>query len=150
MKKKILIALVAIFVIMQFVPANLPEVSDDITNDLIANNDIPIEVENILRNTCYDCHSNQTVYPWYSYVAPVKFLISRDTEEGREHVNFSEWETLSKMDKAEVLDELMEEVEEGEMPMKIYPLTHPEARLSDSDVETLLAWADEFAEALFE
>ena len=150
MKKKILWALAIIFALMQLVPANLPENSNDLTKDLISNNNLPIAVEKILLNSCYDCHSNQTVYPWYSYVGPIKFLVSYDTKEGREHLNFSDWEGLSKVDKAEVLDELMEEVEEGEMPIKPYLIAHSDAKLSDKDVETLTAWAEDFAEAIFE
>ena len=150
MLKKILIGLLVVFLISQFIPANLPEVIEDNPADLIANNEIPKEISNMLRESCYDCHSNETVYPWYSYVSPVKFLISRDTKKGRKHLNFSEWENYSKVDKLEALDDIGEEVEEGEMPMKIYPITHPDAKLSDTNREAMVLWAEEFAESLFD
>jgi len=150
MIKKILIGLLALFLISQFIPANLPEVINDNPTDLISNNDVPKNIEKMLRTSCYDCHSNETVYPWYSYVSPVKFLISKDTKDGRKHLNFSEWKNYSKADKLEALDDIGEEVEEGEMPMKIYPITHPNAKLNDSDREALVLWAEEFAESLFE
>ena len=150
MLKKILLGLLAIFVISQFFPANLPEVITDNPADLLSNNDVPKEIEQMLRTTCYDCHSNETVYPWYSYVSPVKFLISKDTRDARKHLNFSEWESYSMEDKLEALDEISEEVGEGEMPMKIYPITHPDAKLSDVDREVLISWAEDFADSMFD
>ena len=150
MLKKILLGLLAIFIIGQFFPANLPEVTTDNPSDLLSNNDVPEEIEHMLRTTCYDCHSNETVYPWYSYVSPVKFLVSKDTRKGRKHLNFSEWEDYSMEDKLELLDEISEEVGEGEMPMKIYPIIHPDAKLSDVDREVLIFWAEDFAESMFD
>lgn len=148
--KKILLIVLAIVIIIQFIPADLPVVILNNPNDLIANNDIPENIEAILRTSCYDCHSNETVYPWYSYVSPVSLLVSRDTRIGRDELNFSEWEKLDKIEKAEMLDEIAEEIEEGEMPMKIYPITHPDAKLSDSDREEMVLWAEIMAEGLFE
>ena len=150
MIKKILLALLAIFLIMQFFRADLPEVIQDNPEDLIANNEVPADVEHILRSSCYDCHSNETNYPWYSYVAPVSYLVAEDTEHGRRDLNFSTWESLDKIEKAEMLHEIAEEVEEGEMPMKIYTYTHSEARLSDEQREMIEEWAEEMAESLFE
>ena len=150
MLKKILLGLLTIFLISQLFPANLPEVIHDNPADLLSNNDVPEDIEKMLRTTCYDCHSNETVYPWYSYVSPVKFLVSKDTRKGRKHLNFSEWEDYSMADKLEVLDEISEEVGEGEMPMKIYPIIHPDAKLSDVDREVLVSWAEDFAESMFE
>lgn len=150
MLKKILIGLLAIFLISQFFPANLPLIIKDNPADLLSNNDVPKSIEKMLRTSCYDCHSNETIYPWYSYVSPVKFLVSRDTKIGRKHLNFSEWENYSKADKLEALDDIGEEIEEGEMPMKIYPITHPDAKLSDTDRDALVTWAEDFAESLFE
>jgi len=150
MKKKILIGLVLVFAVIQFIPSGAPETSDDLSKDLIANNDIPEDIAAILKTSCYDCHSNQTDYRWYSYIAPVSFLVASDVNEGKEHINFSEWESLSKMDKAEALDELGEEVEEGEMPLKIYFIIHSDATLSDEQRTKLVDWAEEFAEAIFE
>lgn len=148
--KRILWIILALILIIQLIPNNLPEVTLDNPKDIFANNEVPNGIEKIIKTTCYDCHSNETVYPWYSYVAPVSFLISKDTREGRSELNFSEWENLDKIEKAEMLDEIAEEVEEGEMPMKIYPLTHPDAKLSDAQRNEIVIWAEEMAESLFE
>lgn len=135
---------------MQLIPTDKPEVIKSNPNGLLVNNQFSDSVSRLLKNACYDCHSNGTKYPWYSYVAPVSWLVERDTRIGRENLNFSDWETFSKMDKAKILDELIEEVEGGNMPMPIYILMHPEAKLSLSDRKLLIEWSDEFAESLFE
>lgn len=146
--KRILLFLLGIFLILQLIPSNKPEVITENPNDLILNNSVPSNISTMLRNTCYDCHSNETVYPWYAYVAPVSFLVSKDTREGRHDLNFSEWEKLDAYEKGEMLEEIAEEVEEGEMPMKIYPITHPKAKLSDENREDIVNWALSMAESL--
>ncbi|RLD69926.1 MAG: cytochrome C, partial [Bacteroidetes bacterium] len=99
---------------------------------------------------CYDCHSNETNYPWYSYVAPVSWLVGKDIREGREELNFSEWESLSKIDKAKHLDNIIDEVSDGDMPMNIYTIIHTDAKLSSEEIEQLANWAEDYAESLFE
>jgi len=143
------IRIVILLVLIQFIPNGLPEVSLDNKNDLLANNEFPIEIENQIRASCYDCHSNETTYPWYSYVAPVSFLVARDTKEGREELNFSEWESLSKRKKAKLLTDIIEEIEEGDMPFPPYLITHKDAWMSDSAKQSMMDWADSYAESLF-
>lgn len=146
--KRVLLFLLGIFILIQLVPANKPDVTVDNPNDLLVNNSVPSNIESMLRTSCYDCHSNETIYPWYAYVAPVSFLVSKDTREGRRELNFSEWEKLDFDEQAEMLEEIAEEVEEGEMPMKIYPITHPKAKLSDENREEIENWALSMAESL--
>jgi len=147
---KLLIALFAVFVIIQFIPANLPVVVKENRDDLIATSNVPADIAQKLKTSCYDCHSNETVYPWYSYVAPVSFLVSRDTREGRRKLSFSIWNNLSKVKKAKYLDNITEEVSEGEMPMVIYTYLHSGSKLSEKDREEIAAWADNYAESLFD
>jgi hypothetical protein len=85
------------------------------------------QTRELAQRACFDCHSNETVWPWYSNIAPVSWLVQHDVDEGREYVNFSDWGN------ARELDELGEVVYEGEMPMSNYLLTHPEARLTDAE-----------------
>jgi len=139
-----------IIILMQAYPVERPAVSMDNPNDLIKSAEVPGDVAQLLRSACYDCHSNETVYPWYSYVAPVKWLVYRDTEEGRKELNFSDWGAMKKMDQATALDDISSEVEEGDMPMKIYPLMHPDAKLSDEDRQKIMDWADATMETLFD
>jgi hypothetical protein len=144
------ISIVGVFIIIQLIPSNRPEVIDNNPSDLISNNSIPDTVGILLKAACYDCHSNETKYPWYAHVAPVSWLVARDTRMGRENLNFSAWETYSKMDKARQLGDLAEEVEDGVMPMPIYILMHPEAKLTVEQREMLVDWSERFAESLFE
>ncbi|NOY50206.1 MAG: heme-binding domain-containing protein [Chlorobi bacterium] len=150
MKKKIWFILIVIVVIIQFIPTGRPDAVNNNPNDVLINNPVPDSVASLLTTTCYDCHSNETYYPWYSYVAPVSWLVARDVKEGRKHVNFSEWESLDKMKKAEILDDLVDEVSDGGMPMLIYPLMHPEAKLTKADRQMIVDWAESFGESLFE
>ena len=153
MKKKtfiILLIIAAILVLIQFIPAERPEYTAKNPDDLIVNNQIPEDISAILKNACYDCHSNETNYPWYAHVYPVKLLIYKDVKKGREALNFSNWESLKKLDKASVLDDIGGEVLEGDMPMKIYTCMHSDAKLSIGQRNEIAAWSEEFADALFE
>jgi hypothetical protein len=99
------------------------------------------EVGEILQAACYDCHSNETVWPWYSYVAPMSFFVADHVLEGREHLNFSTWGQESAGDRDHMLEEVIEVVEEGEMPLRSYTLLHGDARLDDAQRNALIEWA---------
>jgi len=149
-KRFIWLIIILLIVIIQLVPNQKPEVVLSNENDLIYNNKIPESVENILRTSCYDCHSNESKYPWYSYIAPVSWLVVRDIKVGREELNFSEWESQSKMDKAKNIDKIIDEVSDEQMPMSIYTLIHSDAKLSADKRQQIADWADSYAESLFE
>ena len=87
----------------------------------------------LAARACFDCHSNQTQYPWYSYVAPVSWLVQRDIDEGRPKLNFSEWDLPQRE-----ANDAAKQVEKGEMPPAIYLPTHPEARLSSTEKQALI------------
>lgn len=133
-KKTILIGLGAILVAIQFVPLNRtnPPVQGDIT--------APADIKKILRRSCYDCHSNETRWPLYSYAAPLSFWIVDHVNEGREKLNFSTWEQMSSKDRSEAMEEIGEEVEEGKMPLPSYLPLHPSAALSVEDRRLLQDW----------
>lgn len=138
----ILIAVIAVAAIaIQFVPversnpaAPAPLVAD------------PAVVE-VLRVSCYDCHSNETVWPWYAYVAPVSWLVANDVEEARENLNFSAWENLAAAKQAHAAAEMLEEIEEGGMPLPNYLRMHPGARLAAEELAVLEGWADSLGAA---
>ena len=133
----------AIFVILQFIPNTYPEVIKSNEYDLIQTGTVPTDVEQILKTSCYDCHSNETKYPWYSYIAPVSWLVVRDVKKGRGELNFSDWDNLKSRDKIKLLDEIAEEVNDGNMPMPIYLITHGEASLDDNQKQILAGWTEE-------
>ncbi len=130
-----LAVMVLIFGGIQLVPVTRenPPVESDVP--------APPEVKAVLRRACYDCHSNETVWPWYSRVAPISWLVARDVHEGREHLNFSTWNRYDTKRQVKMWKETWKEVEEGEMPPWLYLGPHREARLSDRDRAILRAWA---------
>ena len=103
---------------------------------------LPDGVRGIVRKACYDCHSHETRWPWYSYVAPVSWLVHRDVEHAREHMNFSMWGSYDSGEQAELLDEIAEEVEERAMPLPIYLSLHSEARLTNDERRAIVEWAE--------
>jgi cytochrome c551/c552 len=100
----------------------------------------PPAVASILRRACYDCHSNETVWPGYSRVAPVSWLVAHDVREGRRQLDFSTWNRYDAVTRRRKLDRAAEEVADGDMPPVYYVWMHPEARLSDADKAALKAW----------
>jgi hypothetical protein len=137
--KLILLAAIVLFVALQFfsaVPGNPP-----VRNDFIAATTPPASVTASLRAACYDCHSHETKWPWYSRVAPVSWLIASDVNEGREHLNFSDWPT--EPDRvAKKLDRINEVLDYREMPPKKYTLIHADARLTEAQHKELMDWSD--------
>jgi hypothetical protein len=101
----------------------------------------PPEVFGVLERACFDCHSNQTRWPWYSYVAPVSWFIAHDVEEARHELNFTEWNALSPKEQAHEISECWEHVQEGKMPLPAYARMHAEARLTDGEKALIRDWA---------
>lgn len=102
--------------------------------------DAPPDVKQILVESCYDCHSNEVRWPWYSRVAPMSWLVAQDVKEGRESLNFSTWGSKSKEDIEFEKEAAWDEIEEGEMPLWFYIPLHPEAALTDEEKAKLKAW----------
>lgn len=147
--KMVIGVLLALFILIQFIPFEFPEKSFDSSNDLILFHPSDQEVKDIVKTSCYDCHSYETRYPWYSYVAPVKWLVIQDIREGREELNFSEWKKMEKREQIKMLEEIKEEVEGGSMPLPIYKLMHGNARLSDEEKIKLSEWATAKTDEIF-
>ena len=115
-------------------PTHLPQ--DDI---LIAENAYP-EVVKIMHSACYDCHSYETQYPWYSSIAPISWWTKNHVNEARQSINFSDWTHFSRTRQDKKLHECMVEIQEGKMPLKSYTYLHREAILTDAQRQTLLTW----------
>jgi hypothetical protein len=97
-------------------------------------------VEPILHRACFDCHSHETRWPWYAWVAPVSWLVADDVHQARRHLNFSTWDAYTQKKRSKKLDELLEQVHEGDMPLWYYRLVHRSAVLSSDDVDAIEAW----------
>ena len=97
----------------------------------------------VFKRSCYDCHSNETEWPWYSYIAPVSWLVSSDVKDGRLHLNFSKWGNFSRKDIVKLKEEIWEEIERGKMPLGKYIFMHPEAELDHKEKDLIKEWAGE-------
>lgn len=142
MVKKILIALLAVLVIIQFIHPD-KTVSDDTSHDITTAYDVPENVQLILASACNDCHSNKTTYPWYSKLQPVDWWLSHHVNEGRRELNFSTFTTRRIAVQNHKLEEIIETVKEKEMPLPSYTWLglHPEANLTDDQRATITTWA---------
>ncbi|MDQ3282142.1 MAG: heme-binding domain-containing protein, partial [Acidobacteriota bacterium] len=97
----------------------------------------PPEVQAILKRSCYDCHSSETRWPWYSNIAPVSWWLKDHVDEGRKELSFSLWNTYSQKRRSRKLEEICDQVTQGEMPPKNYLVLHSDAKISDADRRTL-------------
>jgi Haem-binding domain len=104
---------------------------------------VPGDVGEILGRSCNDCHSYKTDYPWYSHIAPASWFLRDHVDHGREHLNMSEWGTLSAEKQARRLEEICDEVRGGGMPLPSYLWIHHDARLSETDKNTLCGWTED-------
>lgn len=108
---------------------------------------IPDHLQTVLRRSCMDCHSNETQWPWYSYVAPVSWGVVGDVNNGRDHLNMSDWR-YSPEEGADLLDGMCKQVKRRRMPLTAYAWIHRGSRLSDQEVKELCKWANDAAEVL--
>jgi hypothetical protein len=141
---KIFLGLAALLLIAQFIRPDRNE-SDDRTYDISTKYTVPDDVNHVLQVACNDCHSNKTVYPWYSNVQPVAFWLDNHVVDGKRHLNFSEFTKRPIAVQNHKLEEIVEMVEEKEMPMKEYTYLgmHPDANLTDTQRELIINWAKE-------
>ena len=131
---------VALVVAIQFIGGERAPQSPATNQHLFAVIDVPADMQQMLRSACFDCHSDSVRYPWYSYVAPVKWVINHHVEEGREHLNFSTFGQLDARQQANALHEAAEELDKGKMPVAGYASMHSDAKLSVVDKAKLIDW----------
>lgn len=129
--KKISLIVLALLIVIQVFRIDKTIQPLDESKDFIALTSANSDIKNSLITACYDCHSNQPAYPWYSNIAPISWWIKNHIHEGNKHLNFSVWGDYSDKRKHHKLEECVEMIEEGEMPMTSYTLMHKEAKLTD-------------------
>ncbi len=134
--KKAALFLVAALGVMQLIPLDRSNPSE--RDELAA----PPEVTAILRRACYDCHSNETRWPWYARLAPISFLLWHDVTDGRKEVNFSTWDRYDARRRERKLKEIAKQVKDRDMPLWYYVPLHPDAQLSDADRDAIIKWAN--------
>lgn len=126
---------VALFLAIQLVPVH--RTNPPVRTEFRA----PDDVEDLLRRACWNCHSNETRWPWYSHVAPVSWLVSDHVEEGREDLNFTEWPREDPQAAVDLIESIGDQVESGAMPPWSYLIMHPEARLTREERQRIVDWS---------
>ncbi|MGZ0016548.1 heme-binding domain-containing protein [Yeosuana sp. AK3] len=139
--KKILLALLIIFVIAQFFGPEKNQGDVASIDPFLAETNPSKDIKVILKESCYDCHSDVTRYPWYNTITPLNYWLADHVNEGKEHFNFSNWVGNSVKRKDHKMEELIEMVEAKEMPLESYTWVHSEAKLSDQQIIAVVEWA---------
>ena len=139
--KRLLLAVLAGLVVAQFIPVARTNPPVESANTMAANMPVPPDIASILGRSCQDCHSNQTLWPWYSQVAPVSWFLAHHVNQGRGELNISEWGRYTARRVDRKLKEICDQVSSGKMPMATYTILHRGAKLSDQDRKALCEWA---------
>jgi competence CoiA-like predicted nuclease len=145
MLKRVFLIALTIFVAIQFIrPAKniTAKEKDNSKNDISSIYPVPENVKNILKASCYDCHSNNTYYPWYSNIQPIGWWMQFHVEEGKLELNFNEFASYNKKKQHKKLEELIEEVKENKMPLPSYVKMHKKASLTQHQKYILIDWVN--------
>jgi hypothetical protein len=144
------LALLVVFIALQLVrPVPNAGVAEG-PDSIVAHHDVPEDVRAILRRSCYDCHSDYTTYPWYARVQPVRWWLDSHIREGREHLNFSVFGRYDTRSAVQTLDEIVNTLIAGSMPLKSYTWIHREAALTKAEVDMVADWAEDLIDELSE
>lgn len=140
--KRIAIVVAGLLLIVQFIrpPRNIAEANS--TNNITTTFNVPDDVQQMLRTSCYDCHSNSTRYPWYAEVQPIGWWLNNHIQAARRELNFSEFARYRLQRQFIKLQQIAELVNEDEMPLPSYLIIHTDAKLSTQQKERLVAWAN--------
>lgn len=145
MKKIILwfiLVVLGIFIIIQFIRPAKNQSVETLPTDIKLHYPVPQNVEAILSKACYDCHSNNTRYPWYNNIQPVAWFLDDHVKSGKRHLNFSDFTSMRVAKQYKRLEDCKEQIKEGDMPLASYTLIHRDAILTDAEKETLYNWFD--------
>lgn len=134
------LALLVIFTGIQFMPKNYNESDIILKTDFMTQFNVPKNIESLLKTSCYDCHSNNTYYPWYNKIQPVAWFLEYHITEAKEELNFSEFGNYSNRRKKSKLKSIMSQIRDNEMPLTSYTVMHKDAKLSEKDKQVLEEW----------
>lgn len=146
--KKILIVLLFALVVIQFIRPEKNQSAEKTANDIVAMYPPDTETAALLDKSCNDCHTNNTKYPWYSNIQPVAWWLADHVKEGKQHLNFSEFGTYRLRKQYHKMEEVIEQVKEGEMPLNSYTWTHGDARLTTEQKAQITGWAQSVMDSM--
>jgi hypothetical protein len=146
--KKIMLIILLVFIAMQFIRP-LRNSSNAVPRaDMVTHFNVPANVAGILKTSCYDCHSNNTRYPWYSNIQPVGWLLAHHVEDGKEELNFNEFNTYSRRRRSSKLKSIQNSIKDGSMPLSSYTMLHSDAKLSQESKASIIEWTAKVIDSL--
>jgi hypothetical protein len=146
--KRFLVMLLLVFIIIQFFRPAKNKSEEISSNDITTKYIVPQDVQTILKTSCYDCHSNNTYYPWYNNIQPVAWWLKNHIDEGKRELDFSEFTTYRIGRQYKKLEEINKEVKEGEMPLESYTLIHGDAKLNQQQKLVLANWVTSLRDSI--
>jgi hypothetical protein len=136
------------FIVIQFIRPARNLSGQVLETDILKTFNVPGNVSTLLKNACYDCHSNNTNYPWYSNIQPVGWLLAEDIKDAKAELNFSEFGSLSSRRQISKLKNVASRIKDGTMPLPMYQLMHPEARLTKDERQLLVEWVESIRDSI--
>tara|TARA_R110002049_G_scaffold276139_2_gene454291 strand:+ start:67 stop:519 length:453 start_codon:yes stop_codon:yes gene_type:complete len=146
--KKIVLVLLVAFVGIQFIPTKRNQSDTVPLTDFMLVSKVPNNIKNKLQVSCYDCHSNNTNYPWYNIIQPVAWFLEDHINEGKAELNFSEWGSLSNRRKSSKLRSIIKQIESDKMPLESYKSIHKDAEFSEEEKTTIIQWITQLKDSL--
>jgi len=147
--KKIVVVILILFLLMQlYQPSPNLDYGKVLPENFTKLYYVPMNVQTILKTSCYDCHSNNTNYPWYSNLQPIRFFMDGHINEAKENLNFSEFGNYSRRKKENKLDRIIKQIKSDEMPLNSYTLIHKNAKLTDQNKIVLINWMQEIKDSI--
>lgn len=147
--KIVAVIVLVVFVGIQFIPTERNQSDFVPKTDFLLVHNTPENIGNLLMESCYDCHSNNTKYPWYNRVQPVAWFLEDHIIEGKKELNFSEWDTYSDRRKNSKLNSIISQITDGEMPLFSYTLLHREAVYSESEKKLVIKYMKQIQDSLY-
>ena len=146
--KKIALVLVIVFVAIQFIQPAHNKSGQILPTDFTVVYTVPTNVQTIFQNACYDCHSNNTNYPWYSNIQPMAWIMKRHVDDGKEKLNFSEFGSNTKRKQISKLKEILNQIKDDEMPIASYKAMHTKANLTKEEKSLIMDWMNKTVDSL--
>lgn len=147
--KRILFIGTIVFLLMQlYQPSRNEGSKKEMTESFVRVYTVPENIKTVLRTSCYDCHSNNTYYPWYSNIQPIRFFMDSHIEKGKKDLNFDEFGNYSKRKQTSKLDGIMKQIKSDEMPLSSYTLIHKEAILTTAQKKEVIYWMNKIKDSI--
>lgn len=146
--KKILFVFLLAFIVLQFIQPARNQSGQVLQTDISNTYTIPPQVYTLFKNACYDCHSNNTSYPWYFYIQPTGLILAKDIKDGKAKLNFSEFGSISSRRQISKLQDVENRIKDGTMPLQAYQFMHKNAKLTKDDKGLLIEWIEETKDSI--